>query len=115
MASALCFVFRIEAKVNQRVVPFARFHDDVTAASAITAGGASAGNKLLSPEGNTPVAAVPRLHPNSSFIDKHIFSVVSLFLPLPLTIGDAPIALAEASPYHQYEMRGTRSLVLRRI
>src|ERR1700729_107704 len=37
MASALCFVLRIETKVNQSVVPFARFHDDVAAASAITA------------------------------------------------------------------------------
>jgi hypothetical protein len=78
MASALGFVFRIEAKVNQRIVPFARFHDDIATASAITAGGAAAGNKLLSPEGNTPVAAIPRLYSNSSFIDKHIFSVVSL-------------------------------------
>jgi hypothetical protein len=71
-------VFGIEAEVNQRVVPFARFHDDIAAASAITARGATAGNKLLPPERNAPVAPIPSLHTNASFIDKHIFSVVSL-------------------------------------
>jgi hypothetical protein len=64
--------------VNQRVVPFARFHDDIAAASAITARGAAPWNKLLSPESNAPVAPVPSLYTNPSFIDEHLFSVVSL-------------------------------------
>ena len=78
MAPALCLVFGIEAEMDQRIVPFARFHDDIAAASAIAARGAAAGNKLLPPEGNAPVAAIPSLHPNSSLIDKHISSVASI-------------------------------------
>jgi hypothetical protein len=85
MTPPLCFVLRIETKMNQRVVPFARFHDDIATASAITTGGTAARNKLLPPEGNTPVAAIPSLHPNASLIDKHILSVASLFLTLPPT------------------------------
>jgi hypothetical protein len=78
VASALCFVFGIEAEVYQRVVPFARFHDDIAAASAITARGAAAGHKLLPPESNAPVAPIPSLYTNPSLIDEHILSVVSL-------------------------------------
>jgi hypothetical protein len=71
MASALGLVLRVEAKVNQGVVPFARLHDDVAAAAAIAAGGAAAGNKFLPPEGHTAIAAIPRLHPNFCLIDEH--------------------------------------------
>ncbi len=71
MASALCLVLGIEAKVNQGIVPLARLHDDVAAPPAISAGRAAAGNKLFPPEGDAAVATVPCLHPNSCFINKH--------------------------------------------
>ena len=71
MASALRLMFGIEAEVNQGIVPLARFHDDVAAASAIATGRTAAGNKFLPPEGHAAIAAVPSLHPNSSFIDEH--------------------------------------------
>ncbi len=72
MAAPLCLVFGIEAEVDQRVVPFARFHDDIAAASAIPAGGAAAGNKFLPPERNATVASIPSLDANSSLIDEHM-------------------------------------------
>ena len=65
MPSPLGFVFRVEAEVNQGIVALARLHDDIAATSAVSAGRAAAGHKLFPPEGNTPIAAVPRLDPNS--------------------------------------------------
>ena len=89
VASALRLMFGIEAEVNQGVVPLARLHDDIAAASAISAGGTAAGNKFLPPEGHAAVAAVPCLHTNSSLIDEHsaLSSVASLILSLPPTDG----------------------------
>jgi hypothetical protein len=71
----LCLVFRIEAEVDQRVMPFARFHDDIAAPPAIPAGGTSARNKFLPPERNATVATIPCLDANSSLIDEHMFLV----------------------------------------
>src|SRR5438876_5737183 len=51
-------VFRIKAKVHQRVVPLAGFHHDVAALAAVAARGAAAGDKLLPTEGHASVAAV---------------------------------------------------------
>src|SRR5271167_4558770 len=47
VASPLGLVFRVEAEMNQGVVPLARLHDDIAAAAAISSGGSAAGNKLL--------------------------------------------------------------------
>jgi hypothetical protein len=71
MASALSFIFGVIAEVHERVVTLARFHDDVAAASAIAAGRTSARNKLLAPERDAPIAAVPGFYSNLRFIDKH--------------------------------------------
>src|SRR5271163_644658 len=71
MTSPLGFVFGVEAEVNQGVVPLARLHDDIAAAAAVSSGGSAAGNKLLPPEGNAAVAAIPCLHPDSCLIDEH--------------------------------------------
>ena len=90
MASALCLVLGIEAKMNQGIVPLARLHDDVAAASAISTGGAAAGNKFFPSEGHAAIAAVPCLHPNSCFIDEHsAFIQCSLFDSSPST-NDGP-------------------------
>ena len=78
--SAFRLMLRIEAKVNQRIVPFARLHDDVAAASAISARRTAPRNKLLPPEGNATIAPIPRLDANPSLINKHSHPSVA---PLP--------------------------------
>src|SRR5262249_21733846 len=72
MASALGGVFGIEAKVDQRVMAFAGFHDHVATASAVAAGRATTRDKLLPAEGHAAIAAAPCFHPNYGFIDKHL-------------------------------------------
>ena len=74
MTSALRFVFGIEAKMHQRVVPLAGFHDNVAALAPIAAGRAATRNKLLPPKSETAVAAVAGLYANCGFIDKHDLS-----------------------------------------
>jgi hypothetical protein len=71
MLTALRFVLRVVAEMDQGVVPLRRFHDHVTAPPAIAARRSPAGNKLLSPEGHAAVAAISCLHPDFCFIDKH--------------------------------------------
>ncbi len=72
MPPTLRFVFRVEAKMYQRIVPLARFHDDVPAIAAIAARRPSPRDKLLPPERHAAIAAVARLYPNCGFIDKHV-------------------------------------------
>src|SRR6202041_1190312 len=69
--TALRLVLRVETEMHQRVVPLAGFHHYVAAVSAIAAGGAAAGYKLLPAKGHAAVAAIPRLHPDSCFVNKH--------------------------------------------
>src|SRR5205807_753080 len=71
VTSALGFVFRIEAEVNQSVVALAGFHDDVAALAAIAARRPAARNKLLATKRKTTVAAIAGLHTNFGFINKH--------------------------------------------
>src|SRR5579885_1107264 len=71
VASALGFVFRIEAEVYERVVALARFHDDVATASAIATGWSAARNELLPAKGHAAIAAVSGFYANFGFIDKH--------------------------------------------
>ena len=71
MTAALRFVFRVEPKMDQRVVPLAGFHDDIAALAAIAARGPSTWNKLLPPKSKTAVAAVAGLYANCGFINEH--------------------------------------------
>ena len=71
MTAALRFVFWVEAKMDERVVPLAGFHDDVAALAAIAARGPSTRNKLLPPKSKTAVAAVAGLYANCGFINEH--------------------------------------------
>src|SRR5438270_5988934 len=71
VASALGLVFGIEAEVNQRVMAFAGFHDDVAAFSAISARRTATGDELFAAERKTAVSAVPGLHSNCGFINEH--------------------------------------------
>jgi hypothetical protein len=68
---ALGFVFWIKTEMHQRVVTFARFHDDIATLAAISAGRTSAWNKLLPPEGHAAIATVTSLYSNCGFIDEH--------------------------------------------
>src|SRR5205814_8803678 len=70
--AALCLVLRIEAKMHQRIVPFAGFHNDIATASAIAARRTTARNKLFAAKGNNSIHTITGFHANSGFIDEHI-------------------------------------------
>src|SRR5581483_11121209 len=72
VTAALGLVFWVEAEVHQRVVALAGFHDHVATFAAVASGRTAAGDKLLPSEGETAIAAVPRLDPNFRFVDKHV-------------------------------------------
>ena len=57
--------------MHERIVPFARFHDDVATLAAIATRWPAPRDKLLPPERKAAVAAVPGLHSNCGLIDKH--------------------------------------------
>ncbi len=71
VASALRFVFRIEAEVHQRIVALAGLHDDVAALAAVSARRAAARDVLLPAEGHAAVAAVARFDPDFRLVDEH--------------------------------------------
>ena len=71
MASALAFVFRVKAEVDERVVPLAGFHHNVAAAAAVAAGRAATRDELLPAKGHASIATVAGLNPNDRFINKH--------------------------------------------
>ena len=68
MASALGFMFRVEAQVQQGIVVRAGDHDHVASAASVAARRASVRDKLLATERKTAVAAVAGLHEDSYFI-----------------------------------------------
>jgi len=57
--------------VNQSVVALARFHNDVPAITAVAPGWPTPRNILLPPESQTAIPAIPSLHSNCGFINKH--------------------------------------------
>ena len=61
MASALRFVFGIETKMNQRIVAFAGFHDDVAAATPVAAGGPPRGTNFSPRKAMQPLPPLPAL------------------------------------------------------
>src|SRR5277367_1037681 len=71
--SALGLVLRVIAEMDERIVTFARLHDDVAAAAAVAAGGAAAGHEFFAAKGHTSVAAVAGFYFDLCFIDKHFF------------------------------------------
>lgn len=71
MAAALGLVLWVEAEVDQGVVAEGGGHDDVAAVPAVAPGGATLGDKFLTPEGHTAVAAVAGFYADSCFVNKH--------------------------------------------
>jgi hypothetical protein len=71
VAAAFGSVFGVEAEVEEGVVVFGGVEDDVAAATAVAAAGASAGDKFFAAEGETAVAAVAGLDFDDDFIDEH--------------------------------------------
>ena len=61
VASALAFVFRVKAEMDERIMALAGFHHNVAAAAAVAAGRAAARNKLLPAKGHASVATVAGL------------------------------------------------------
>src|SRR5262249_24578210 len=76
VSSAFTLVLGIEAEVDQRVMALAGFHDNVAALAAISAGRASARNKLLAAEGDATIAAVAGFYSNCGFVNEHRRSLV---------------------------------------
>jgi hypothetical protein len=71
VASALAFVFRIKAEMDERVMPLTGFHHNVAAAPSVAARGAAARNKLLPAKGHASVATVAAFDPDDRFVNKH--------------------------------------------
>ena len=71
MPSALGGMFGVKPEMEKRIVVFARYHGNGTAATAVAAAWSPSRYKFLAPESETAVAAVARFHLNSYFIDKH--------------------------------------------
>ena len=67
--SALRRVFRIEAKMQQRIAVNGRHHDDVAATAAIAAAWTAARHVLLAAERQAAVAAIARFDRDSYFIN----------------------------------------------
>jgi hypothetical protein len=76
VTASLGGVFGIEAIAKQRVFVNGGSHDDVAAAAAIAAGGPAAGDVFLAAESEAAVAAVAGLHQDSSFVNKHVISLL---------------------------------------
>ncbi len=74
VAATLRLPLWVEAEVDQRIVRERAGHQDVAAVAAVSAGGASARDKLLAPEGHAAVATVAGLDPYPRFVDKHLCS-----------------------------------------
>jgi hypothetical protein len=70
-------VLGVEAEVDEGVVGEGRGHEEVASVATVAAGGTSARDELLAPEGHASVSAVSGLDSNSSFVDKH-FSLPSV-------------------------------------
>ncbi len=71
MAAALGFVLRIEAEMDEGVVSFTGFHDDVAALAAVAAGRTAARNELLAAEGHAAIPAVTGFDSDFGFVDEH--------------------------------------------
>ena len=71
MTSALAFVFRVEAEMDERVMALTGFHNDVAATATVATGGAAARNKLLAAKGHASVATVTAFDPDDRFVNKH--------------------------------------------
>jgi hypothetical protein len=69
VASSLSRVFRVEAKMQQRVAMNGSRHGDITAAAAVAAARSSMGNVLFPPKREAPVTAVARFYGDSYFVD----------------------------------------------
>src|SRR5262249_29917627 len=71
MTAAFRFVFGIKPEMQQGMVVGARHHDDIAAAPAIPTAGPSARDVFFTPEREAAVTAVPGLHGDNDFVDKH--------------------------------------------
>src|SRR5689334_3602441 len=64
-------VFRIESKMEQGIMVFARHHNDIATVAPIAAARSAARDKFLAPECHAPVSAVASLYADSDFVDEH--------------------------------------------
>jgi hypothetical protein len=71
VTAALCFVFRIEAEMQQRVVVEAGNENNITAVAAIAPAWSAARHIFFATKGKATIAAVAGLYGNENFVDKH--------------------------------------------
>ncbi len=69
--AALGAVLGIEAEVDEGVVALAGFEDNVTAVTAVAAGGSAAGNELFAAKSHATITPVTGFDANFGLIDKH--------------------------------------------
>src|SRR4029077_14027332 len=72
MTPTLSLVLRIEAEMYERIVPLARFHNDVAALAAVPARRSAARDKLLPSERHAAVPAVSGLYLDFCLVNKHL-------------------------------------------
>ena len=75
VTSAIAFVFRVKAEVDQRVMPLAGLHNNIAAMAAVAARGTTARDKLLPAEGHASVAAVSGFDLDDCFVDEHLLVI----------------------------------------
>src|SRR6185437_907092 len=68
------------AKMHQRVVPLAGFHNDIATASAVSARGTTAWNELFPTECHAAIAAIAGFYTNFGFVDEHELLAASCWL-----------------------------------
>jgi hypothetical protein len=71
VASALCGVLGIEAKMEKGIVVLACDQLHIAAAPSVSTAWTASRHKLFTPECRTPVTSVAGLHGDNYFIDKH--------------------------------------------
>jgi hypothetical protein len=70
--AALALVFGVVAEVQEGVVALGRFHNDVAATSAVSAGRAAAGDEFFSTEGHASITSVTGFYANFRFVNEHL-------------------------------------------
>jgi hypothetical protein len=72
VTAPLGIVFRVVPEVEKRVVVFACNEHHISAASAVSAARAAAGDKLFATERQAAVSAIARFYRDENFVNKHL-------------------------------------------
>ncbi len=70
--AAFRFMFRVVAKMQQRIVTLVRFNPDVSAVTTIPAGRATARDKFFAPESCDAISTVASFYLDLNSVNKHL-------------------------------------------